>query len=264
MKTFIAVSILVASSFFIAGSAQSSPVLWAHDGLGRLGAIDIADGSIDVIGNMGVVMTDIAYDANGGLWGISFTDLFRINPQTAVSTKVGPHNIPSGNALVFGPDGLLYAAGGGSARLYSLDPGSGAGTSLGSTGFFSAGDLAFYHGNLYLSSTHNELIRIDLDNQAKGAMIGEFGFSNVFGLATADNDTLYGISLNKIFSVDITTGHGTEVLQYNNSLLAFSNGSSFITEATPAPSVPLPASAWLLGSALPGLLLFRKRLRGKP
>ncbi|MBU4261944.1 MAG: hypothetical protein KKC76_08730 [Proteobacteria bacterium] len=260
MKKYMAVIFLVVSSFFLmSGQAFSSPVLWAHDAAGQLGTIDLADSSVDIIGTMGAVMTDIAYDADGNLWGITPTDLYRIDPHTATTTLIGAHNIPQGNALVFGSDGLLYAAGGTTAKLFILDPATGIGTGIGTTGFFSAGDLAFYHNNLYLSSTHNELIRIDLNNNAAGTKIGDFGFYNVYGLATADNDTLYGISATKIFAVDITTGQGTLILDYKSNALGSSYGSSFITEATPQPAVPLPPSILLLGSALPGLLLFRKR-----
>jgi sugar lactone lactonase YvrE len=260
-RSFVAI-LIAACCFFMPGSANSSPVLWAHDAAGRLGTIDLADGTVNLIGNMGPVMTDIAYDMDGSLWGLSTTDLYRIDPRSAAATLIGPHSIPQGNALVFGADGLLYAAGAGAARLYTIDTATGQSTNIGTTGFLSAGDLAFYHGGLYLSSTHNELIRIDLDNHAKGTRIGSFGFSSVYGLATADDDTLYGISLTRIFAVDVATGQGTLVLDYKGHSLGASFGSSFITEAIPIPTVPLPPAALLLGSVLPGLVLFGKRWRG--
>jgi len=260
MKKYLTAIILAASFVFMPAQAHSAPVLWAHDAAGQLGTVDLADSTVKITGNMGVVMTDIAYDPDGNLWGISTTDLYRINPATAGTTLVGAHNIPQGNALVFGTDGLLYAAGGTSTKLFTLNPATGSGTSIGSTGFFSAGDLAFYHGSLYLSSTHSELIRIDLNNNAVGTKIGEFGFYNVYGLATADNDTLYGISATKIFSVDITTGQGTLIQDYKGKALGSSYGSSFITEATRQPAVPVPPTILLLGSTLPLLLIFRKRL----
>jgi len=258
----MAAIILAASFLLMSDQASSSPLLWAHDAAGQLGTVDLADSSVAIIGSMGAVMTDIAYDADGNLWGITPTDLYRINPHTAATTLIGAHNIPQGNALVFGTDGLLYAAGGSTTKLFTLDPATGNGTSIGATGFFSAGDLAFYRGNLYLSSTHSELIRIDLNNNAAGSKIGEFGFYNVYGLATADNDTLYGISATKIFSVDIVTGKGTLILDYKGKVLGSSYGSSFITESITQPAVPVPPSIWLLGSALSGLLIFRKRLAG--
>ena len=259
MKKSTIAGIMASCFLLMSGSANASPVLWAHDAFGRLGTIDLADNTVNLIGTMGTVMTDIAYEADGSLWGLSTTDLYRIDPQTAAATIIGPHSIPQGNALVFGADGLLYAAGAGTAKLYAIDPGTGQGTSIGTTGFFSAGDLAFFHGNLYLSSTHNELVRIDLDNHAAGTRIGSFGFSSVYGLATADNDTLYGISLTSIFSVDVITGQGTKVLDYKGNTLGSSYGSSFITEAAPTAPVPLPPAALMLASALPGLLFFRKR-----
>ncbi len=257
MKTFV-IAALLHVSLFLTSSAMASPILWAHDSTGKLGTIDIATGNVAVIGEMGVVMTDIAFDSEGGLWGISFTDLYRINPQTAETTLIGSHHIQQGNALVFGSNGTLYGAGGGSFNLFSIDTQTGTASSLGTTGHLSAGDLAFYHGELYLSSTQSKLIRIDLNDNAHGTVVGDLGFSSVYGLATADNDTLYGISSSKIFSVDGTTGVGTEILNYGGQGLGYSYGSSFITESQSSP-VPLPPTIILLGAFFPFLMVFRKR-----
>jgi len=254
----IVLAVMLNVSLFLTSQAMASPTLWAHDSSGMLGTIDIATGNVTVIGDMGVVMTDIAFDPQGGLWGLSFTDLYRINPQTAETTLIGPHHIQQGNALVFDNNGALYGAGAGSFNLFSIDAQTGAASSLGTTGSLSAGDLAFYHGELYLSSTYNELVRIDLNNNAQGTIVGNLGFSSVYGLATADNDTLYGISFSRIFSVNVATGSGTEILNYSGQGLGNSFGSSFITESQSSP-VPLPPNIILLGAFLPFMMVFRKR-----
>ena len=131
--------------------ALAAPILWISDSGGRLGTVDVATGSTTVVGNMGRVMLDIAFDSMGNLWGISGGNLYSVNSATAVSTLVGATTgAGSINSLVFGPGGVLYAAG---TSLYSLNTTTGAGTLIGAgSGYASSGDLAFVGGNLYLSS----------------------------------------------------------------------------------------------------------------
>ena len=102
------------------------------------------------------------------------------------------------------------------------------------------------------------MILINLNDNAHGTVVGDLGFSSVYGLATADNDTLYGISSSKIFSVDVTTGVGTEILDYSGQGIGYSYGSSFITESQSSP-VPLPPTIILLGAFFPFLMVYRKR-----
>lgn len=189
---------------------------------------------------MGVVMTDIAFAPDGRLFGLSFTSLYVIDPNTAAPTFIGNHGIPDGNALVFEGDDVLYAAGASSTSLYRIDPSNGASTNLGNIGSTSGGDLAFNQGDLYYANSSGQLVLIDLGPPATGAVVGPMGFSDVFGLATGDDGILYGISGTEVFSVDVTTGEGTLVLDYAGQGLGLSFGSSFFGEALPTcPSTPL-------------------------
>ena len=43
-----------------------------HDGNGGLATVDVITGDVSLIGNMGIVMTDIAFDPTGALYGLSF------------------------------------------------------------------------------------------------------------------------------------------------------------------------------------------------
>jgi hypothetical protein len=110
---------------------------------------------------------------------------------------------------VFGTDGTLFAAGGATTSLFTIDPGSGASTDLGDIGFSSAGDLAFNGGEFILASSSNQLIRIELGTSPTGTAIGFFGFTDVFGLATGDDGILYGVAGTQVFSVNTMTGAGT-------------------------------------------------------
>jgi hypothetical protein len=247
---------LAVSSGMIASNAYSAPVLYIHDSVGQLGTVDVATGTANVIGSMGTVMTDIAFDPLGNLYGLSFTHLYSINKNTAAVSVIGAHGISGGNALVFGNDGTLYGAGNTTTNLYKVNLATGASASLGNIGAYSAGDLAFNGGNFYLASTNSQLVRVNLASNAAGTVVGNFGFSNVFGLATAENGVLYGVSGTSIFSVNTATGAGTPLTNYLGQGLGISYGSSFVAEAAP---IPLPAAVWLFGTGLLGLIGVARR-----
>ena len=199
-------------------------------------------GAVAIVGSTGVTLTDIAFAPNGDLYGLTFTDLYRVNPLTAAVTLVGPHGIPSGNALVFGGGGVLYAAGDLSTNLYSINPSTGASTVLGDIGAASAGDLAFVNGDLYMSSNTNNLIRIQLAPTVTGTNVGNLGIEFVYGLATPDNGTLYAVSIQQIYSVNVATAATTLVTSYAGGGLDTAFGSSFVTEAVPEPAGPALAA----------------------
>src|SRR5687768_15431858 len=94
-----------------------APLLYAHDQGNQLFTVDAATGlvpaaSIIPITGVNANVTDIAFHPNGRLFGISgvnTTDLYEINPDTAVATLIGPTGVFL-NALGFHPNGTLYAA----------------------------------------------------------------------------------------------------------------------------------------------------------
>lgn len=247
-------SVLVASVAALVPTSIAQavgPFLWVSDTSRGLGVVDTQTGSVSMIGLTSVVMTDIAFDRDENLWGISFTNLYRIDKTTAATTLVGSTGVPGANALVFGPTGTLYAAGS-DARLYSLNTATGAGTNLGTIGFASAGDLAFNGGELYLSEIGaSRLVQIALGPTVSGTVVGSIGFANVYGLATAENSVLYGTTGTRVIAVNTLTGAGALVADYGGHGLGTAGGTAFTTEA------PAPSSAFVLGIA--GLLANRRR-----
>jgi hypothetical protein len=240
---------------FVPIVSYAAPVLWSGDSSGRLGTIDVVTGNVNVIGSMGVTMTDIAFDPAGNLWGITFGKLYKIDKTTAASTFVGDLG-PSTNSLVFNTSGVLYTA---NSSLYTVDTATGAASLVGNGGYSysSSGDLAFVGSDLFLSSTRGDnLVKINTSD-GSGSLVGNIGFSSVFGLASPNRADLFGLAGFSVLSIDSTTGVGTSILDYSGQGLDSSFGSAFVTEAV----VPIPAAVWLFGSGLIGLLWKRKTIQ---
>lgn len=229
------------------------PILYVHDGSRWLGTVNVTNGDVAIIGRTSEVLTDIAFSPSGELFGVSFSSLYRVDVATAQLSLVGSLGvIDQVNALVFGADGTLYAAGG-QGVLYTVNPVSGAASAVGPIGRESAGDLAFdATGTLYMASTSDELVRVDRVTGA-GTIVGPLGFSAVFGLAFGDDGIMYGIAGTQVFSINLATGSGTPVSNFGGRGLGTANGSSFFREAVPVCTPPpCPGGTLQCPGACPG------------
>ncbi len=162
MKNIFPICALLTLSFV--GTAAATPIMYVHDSSGTLGKVDVESGNVEVVGSMGTVLTDIAFNSSGELYGVSFTGLYSIDPETATTTFIGKHSISGANALVFSEDGTLYSAGSSTSSLFTIDTMTGSSSLIGDMGFYSGGDLAFNGDNFYLASSSNTLVDIDLDD----------------------------------------------------------------------------------------------------
>jgi hypothetical protein len=266
MKRFLALAIV---AFLLAArTCQAGLTLYIDDSGNRLGTVDTVTGAGSVIGTIvaissGETITDIAFSPTGSLFAVSFNNLYSVNTTTGAGTLIGSHGLAGKNALVFSSSGLLYSASVQDSDLYTLNTSTGAATNRGSLGgYYSAGDLAFNGGSLYMSTSSNQLIRIGLDgsgNVSGLTLIGNLGVSGMFGLATGSDGVLYGVAGNTIYKVSTSTGAATAVVSYGGGLSA-ANGTSFFEEAQP---VPEPATLTMFGIGalgFAGVALRRRKL----
>jgi len=170
------------------------------------------------LGNTGIRMEDIALDSSGKLFGVDATStLYSIDLATAVPTAIGTVGAPV-NALTFGPDAKLYAAG---SSLYTINTMTGLGTLVGPlSGFVSEGDLAFDEtGALFMTTTTDQLVRVDPATGAATAVAATLGrgtgnaqgnYDDVTGLFFGPDKTLYGVSqtLDQFLSLNRATAFG--------------------------------------------------------
>jgi hypothetical protein len=222
----------VAGVNFTAATSANIPTIYVIDNLGNLGTVNVTNGDVHVIGNTGVVMTDIAFDASGVLYGVSTDKLYKINKSTAASTLIGSLGITDATSLEFNKGGsVLYTA---NNQLHTVDTTTGLATSIPSSNgfpFSSSGDLTSIGDKFYLTSkiagdvTNNDLVSLDTST-GTGTLVGHIGFPNVYALATNDNVHLYGFSNGNLISINTTTGVGTLVKDISGKGLSNINGAS--------------------------------------
>lgn len=241
-----------------------APILWAHDTNSRanLYQVDVATGSVTKKLQLQFQLFDIAYDPSGKLFGVDKENhLYQINTDNGQVNFKGtiPVNYGSGsiNSLVFSSAGKLYGA---LDRLYEIDPDNAQskefaqklGNRLNGSSINSAGDLAFDNfGNLFLSTNEGELAKVSLQTGA-ASIVGNTGFSDIFGMAFGPDGVLYGMSNSsnhEVFSINTQTGLGTKLSSFQNNGISSVGGTSFYGEASSSPSISIEDSSIVEGNS---------------
>ncbi len=183
----------------------SSSRLWFTDSNQSLSWYDTSTGEFQVVGQHGVLLTDLAVSAEGELYGISFRSLYRVDANTGEAFLVGDLGRGDMNALTFTEDGRLLAAGFAGDQVYEVDVTTGQTTSIGSAGARSAGDLAFHDGQLFLTSNEGELVAMTLNDDGQIGSVETVGATDglAFGLASLDGE-LYSTVGTTLFDVDVS------------------------------------------------------------
>ncbi|RYY06752.1 MAG: PEP-CTERM sorting domain-containing protein [Alphaproteobacteria bacterium] len=255
------------ATLILVDSANATPSrpLYIDDDFGQIGLVDLGTRTVTVLGQSGVLFTDIAFNTAGDLYGTSFTSLYSINKTTGAATLVGDYGVTGAsgiNGLVGYGTGLL-ATSFTTNNVYAIDTAPFAITTLtGTSTGASAGDLAFAvtGGTLYGTLIDGNLAQLAISGSTVTATtVGNTGNGTVYGLATGDDGITYAVSGTQIYTVDLSTAVLTPLFDYAGQGLSNAYGTAFFGEA-PVPT-PEPATLALLGTGLLGLLGLRRANR---
>ncbi len=191
-----------------------SKCLYVVDPTSTLYTIDPATATPNAVGPVTIAnVTDIAFHGPT-LYGVSFSQLLKLNPDTGKGTVVGATGSTT-NGLAVHSDGTIYAAG--ATQLVKLNPVTGAGMPVPGNygpGLSSSGDLAFDSNDVLFGALNSggsvSLAQINLTtNQA--TLIGSTGLSTVYGLAFF-GCRLYGTTANgELVDINVATGKATVI-----------------------------------------------------
>lgn len=235
-------------------NAQSR--IWIAGSGGGLGSVELETGVVHYSGDLQYELLDIAFSPEGVLYGISEDFVFTVNKDDASLSFVGEHGLGViTNALIFDSSGNLYSAAYDTTLLYSIDPNSGVGSTIGDIGYKSSGDLAFQDDILYMTTTDNNLIQVDPGSGA-GTLIGPTNHPSIWGMAKNDDGQMYGVSGYRILTIDTATAETVQISNYQGDILGSGLGAAFEFEAT---AVPEPSSVAIFCLVGAGLLLRRRR-----
>lgn len=202
-------------------AAAAATSTWAGDKLyvqdsGKIMLVDVDAKSLTLVSRPSVdgSITDIATDAAGTLYVLTFNSLYRLAADGS-AVLIGKHGIGTANALTFDGSGKLYGASAVNKNLYLINPATAQSTVIGTLPAQSAGDLAYLNGRLFFAGENDSLGIVNLRNNQQSANVGSFGLAtSVYGLAEGDSNTLYGAAFTKLFKVDPSTGSISYVMDF--------------------------------------------------
>ena len=190
----------------------SSSIIATRDG--KVGTVDGTSGNFAQIATSNLEFSDIALSNSGQLFGITFGNLYKIEPNLGSASLIGNFGLGSSlklNALEFA-NNTLYAAG--DSKLYTINSSTGAATLVANlrSNFNSSGDLVFdATNNRFLATstgtTNDSLFSVSLTGQA--TKIGDIGFKNVFGISYSVGGFIGFTEDKKYISIDSRTGKGS-------------------------------------------------------
>ena len=242
---------------FIPSQAQAAS-LYVSTSDGEVGSIDETTGAYTSLLDGAPSFADIALDPDNQLWGVGSGRLFSIDLGTETTSEIGVLGA-SINGLGFSDDGTLY--GSGTGGFYSVDTSTGTASLINAIADFSSSGDIVYDADLDLfwaTSRGDSLWSITKEGEA--TKVGDIGFSNVYGLAFGDNNTLYGYTANRQqIELDLETGAGTFVQSLSNLSSAVWGSASDPSDGSSDPTAKTPEPSALIGLGTLGLLAFRKR-----
>lgn len=183
----------------------------------RIGAFTFTNGNDQI--------TDIAIDKTGQMIGISFTSVYRIDPNSAATTRLTSGLTGTFNGLSFVPaaqigqsgDDVLVATRNADGAVFRVDPMTGQTTQIGNMGAFrSSGDLVSVAGLGTLQTADNglgndRLVTLAASSFAATPIGADIGYADIWGVAYW-KDKMFGFTEGGEFiTIDPSTGVGTLV-----------------------------------------------------
>lgn len=196
------------------------------------------------IGDMGLMMTDIALTPSGNLYGVDYTALYRIDTTNASCTSVFQlPNMPMINSLMALDDNHLlsidYAG-----ELKKITISTGGFESLGNVGYIPSGDITYLNGFFYFSAIQqNQLIRLKLSpgfdqletvevvgsmNTQTNMVYGVLNSSPASDLCSENEPYLFAFEQGRVYGVNTETAYCTLVCDSIN--FAYANGAASLSE----------------------------------
>ncbi|MBO9683364.1 MAG: gliding motility-associated C-terminal domain-containing protein [Flavisolibacter sp.] len=204
--------------YFNSGSGcDKSTIVWGCTSAGDLIWVDIETGIEHLVGRTDHYMSDLTWAANGKLYGVAGI-IWEIDPNTAAIRPLPP--IPDGylggNAMTADGLGNLY--------LSAVMPSSNRSyiirlnietwkvctiADITAANIFSAGDLSFLNGNLYLASGSmegNKIAKIDVQTgRIDPITVVNPSTGGYYGLINGGDNYFYASDNDKIFRIDPNT-----------------------------------------------------------
>src|SRR4051794_24673486 len=211
-----------------AAASSSGPLVYLCDNAGRLGTLDLTTKAVHVIGNIGVVLTDIAFAPGGTLYGVSFTNFYKVSTTTGKATRIGSLGGGGGsmNALTFDKGGQAVAASASQTDFFLVNIGTGHASFAGQDGgFLSAGDFAYSGSHLYFSTSSGQLVDFDFSTRTYQAHPDRI--SQLYGLAVTAPGQLYGFANTTAYKLNPSTGKGTRIANFGGHGLGQVFGAAF-------------------------------------
>lgn len=214
----------------MAVKSHAGPIVTTVDLSGNLANINIELGQVEnMIGHIGFDFRDLAYAPNNELYGITLTELYKIDPLTAQITLIGSHGIADATGLVFNSDGTLYASSASDTYLYEIDPLTAAHQQFVDMGYSSLGDLAILNDQIYSPTPTYQLLQLSLNNMHQINLLDYI--PPLYGLIANDDGWLYGFYRDQAFQIDPLTGQNTLYSTWSNQGLEQIVGAAMINES---------------------------------
>lgn len=189
-------------------------LIYAHTS-SQLFLVDPFLGNVTLVTSTPGNMFDFDTSPDGRLYGIAGQSLYVFEPASSRWDVVGSFGslgiTPNGFAIDSAGDGWIT----GGTRVYRMDLSNGSTTRVtDNSGYTSSGDCVVDKGDvLYMSATGgftggDRLVEID-GGTGRTTLIGNIGFSNVYGLASAWGILFGFTSQGELIEIDPATGQGT-------------------------------------------------------